>query len=360
MLIAETSFDTPLLLVDHARMVDNISAMAADVRRHGAVLRPHVKTHKSLEIARLQVEHGACGLTVATLGEAEVFARGGFDDLFVAYPVRAVGPKARRVAALARSVRLRVAVESVSSAEALAVALAETDAEAVVEVDSGGQRTGATSVEDAVRVADAARRGGLRVAGVFTHGGHSYAERGAARSVAEQEVGALAAAADALRGDGHVVTVVSAGSTPTAVLASAGEVVTEVRPGTYVFQDRLQVELGTARPDEVSLVVVATVVSRHDGRVVVDAGAKTLSKDVPSLLAGFGTVVGRPTLVVERLYDHHGVIAGPDEDLPDIGELVRIVPNHVCPVVDLSPDLTVEMEDGTTLSWAVDARGCSR
>jgi D-serine deaminase-like pyridoxal phosphate-dependent protein len=356
----ETTFDTPLLLVDHERLVANIAAMAADVGRRGVALRPHTKTHKSLEIARLQVEHGARGLTVATVGEAEVFADGGFDDLFVAYPVRAVGPKADRLAALARRVGLRVGVESVSSAEVLAVALAGTDAQVVVEVDSGGRRTGVTTAEDAARVADAARRGGLAVAGVFTHGGHSYAAPGVARSVAGQEVDALAAAAEALRADGHRVSVVSAGSTPTAVLAAAGDVVTEVRPGTYVFQDRLQVELGTARADQVSLVVAATVVSRHEGRVVVDAGAKTLSKDVPGALTGFGAVLGRPTLTIERLYDHHGVVAGPDDDLPALGEVVRIVPNHVCPVVDLSRDLTVALPTGRTVTWPVDARGQSR
>lgn len=358
--IDERSFDTPLLLVDHRRLVANIAAMSADVRRHGAALRPHVKTHKSLEIARLQIEHGASGLTVATLGEAEVFARGGFDDLFIAYPLRATGPKAQRLTDLARSVRLRVAAESTSSAALLAESLAGTDAEVVVEVDSGGRRTGTTTVEDAVRVADAARRGGLAVIGVFTHGGHSYAGPGVARSVSEQEIGALAVSAEALRADGHVVSVVSAGSTPTAVLASAGEIVTEVRPGTYVFHDRLQVELGSASADDVSLVVVTTVVSRHERRVVVDAGAKTLSKDLPAALAGYGAVVGRPTLTIDRLYDHHGVIAGPEEDLPAIGDIIRIIPNHVCPVVDLSPELTIDLGSGEAGTWSVDARGCSR
>lgn len=360
MLIDERTIDTPQLLVNHQQMVANIAAMASDVRRHGAALRPHVKTHKSLEIARLQVEHGACGLTVATLGEAEVFARGGFDDLFIAYPVRAIGPKAQRLTDVARSVKLRVGVESTSSVALLADALRGTGAEVLVEIDSGGRRTGVTRVEDALRVAEVARQHGLAVAGVFTHGGHSYAERGVAQSVAYQEVDALAASAEALRADGHVVSVVSAGSTPTAVLASAGEVVTEVRPGTYVFQDRLQVELGTARADEVSLVVLATVVSRHDRRVVVDAGAKTLSKDVPGLLSGYGMVMDRPSLMIDQLYDHHGVITGPEEDLPALGEIIRIVPNHVCPVVDLSPDLTIDTGSGHVRTWTVDARGRSR
>jgi len=353
------ALDTPVVVVNHARLVANIAATADAVRAHGVSLRPHVKTHKSLDVARLQIEHGAQGLTVATVGEAELFAAGGFDDLFIAFPVRATGPKATRLRALAGACRLRVGVESVSSAKLLGEALRGTDASVVVEIDSGGSRTGTPTADGALLVADAARAAGLQVDGVFTHGGHSYAARGISQEVAEEEVRGLLGAAEALRSTGHEVTVISAGSTPTAVLA-AHLPVTEVRPGTYVFQDRLQVELGSCRPDEVSLAVATTVVASHADRVVVDAGAKTLSKDVPGVLHGHGSILGRPHLTIERVYDHHGVVTGPADEMPGIGEVVWVVPNHVCPVVDLSPDVLVDLGGGRLESWPVHARGLSR
>jgi D-serine deaminase-like pyridoxal phosphate-dependent protein len=353
-----TSLDTPTIVVSLPRLEANIARMAADVSP--VSLRPHVKTHKSVAVAQMQVDHGAAGLTVATIGEAEVFARSGFDDLFIAFAIRAAGPKARRLRAVAERVRLRVGVDSESSAALLADALRGTAAELVIEVDSGGHRTGTTSVQEVIDIARAAARGGVPVVGVFTHGGHSYAERGARERVALEEIDALVTAAEALERDGHEASVISAGSTPTAVLAAQSPV-TEVRPGTYVFQDRLQVELGSCTMNEVSLMVASTVVSRHAERLVLDAGAKTLSKDLPGILQGYGTVIGYPHLQVERLYDHHAVVSGVEGRLPQVGEVLWIVPNHVCPVVDLSDEFWVDAGDGRGLErWPVDARGRSR
>ena len=353
-----TSLDTPTLVVSLPRLEANIAEMAADVS--AVKLRPHVKTHKSVAVARMQVDHGASGLTVATIGEAEVFAQSAFDDLFIAFPIRASGPKAARLRAVAETARLRVGVDSESSAALLADVLKGTTAELVIEVDSGGHRTGTASTQQVRDIARTAARGGVRVAGVFTHGGHSYLERGAGERVALEEIEALVMAAEALERDGHEVSVISAGSTPTAVLAAQSPI-TEVRPGTYVFQDRLQVELGSCTMDDVSLMVASTVVSRHSGRVVLDAGAKTLSKDLPGILRGYGAIIDYPHLQIERLYDHHAVVSGPGGTLPHVGEVVWIVPNHVCPVVDLSDEFWVDAGDGQGLDrWPVDARGRSR
>lgn len=351
--------DTPVLVVDRPRLLANLDAATSAAARAEVALRPHVKTHKSVQLARLQVERGATGLTVATVGEAEVLADAGFDDLFIAFPVRASGPKADRLAALAHRLRLRVGVESVDSARLLAAALRGTSAALLVELDSGGRRTGLASMEAALEVADAARRHGATIDGAFTHGGHSYAGPSAREGAAADEVRTLLRAGAALSERGHEVRVLSAGSTPT-MLAAARRPVSEIRPGTYVFHDRLQVALGVARPNDVALVVATTVISRHRDRAVVDAGAKTLSKDVPSPLVGHGAVLGRPDLLVERVYDHHGVLVGPADQLPALGDVVWIVPNHVCPVVDLAPDLLVVDADGSHELWPVDARGRSR
>ena len=195
---------------------------------------------------------------------------------------------------------------------------------------------------------------------MFTHGGHSYAGPDARAPAAADEVIALGAAADALREAGHPIERISAGSTPTGSLAAAGQV-TEIRPGTYLLGDRQQLMLGAVPPDGLALVVAATVVSTAvPGQIVVDAGAKALTKDRASFLVGFGLLPAYPDAIVERLSDYHGVITVPAGSAPpELGEVVAIVPNHVCPVVDLF-DTFVATRAGTLVGeWPVDARGRS-
>ncbi|MGB3376321.1 MAG: D-TA family PLP-dependent enzyme, partial [Microbacterium sp.] len=199
----------------------------------------------------------------------------------------------------------------------------------------------------------------LTVLGAFTHGGHSYAGDDAVRAASADEVDGLTAVGEALRSAGHDITVLSAGSTPTA-LASARGAVTEIRPGTYVYHDRLQMQLGSCEPSEVALLVASTVVSRSAGRVVLDAGAKTLSKDLPALLTGHGMLPSYPDAVITRVYDHHAVIEPGDGPLPRLGEVVAIIPNHVCPVVDLADEVTVVQGGRAVETWPVHARGRSR
>lgn len=355
-----TDLDTPQVVVDVDRMDRNIAGLAGALAKRGVALRPHAKTHKSLEVARRQLSAGAAGITVATLGEAEVFAAAGIDDLFIAYPVWAAGAKAERLRRLAGRVRLRVGADSSEGARLLGAALVPSGAtaEVLIELDSGGARTGVAGPAEAVVVADAAAEAGLPVVGVFTHGGHSYLDPGAAEGAADDEVRALTAAARALRDAGHRPRVLSAGSTPTARLSARDEV-TEERPGTYVFGDRQQVRLGACAPDDVALVVVSTVVSVSGGRAVLDAGAKTLSKDAPATLDGYGLLPAYPAATITRLYDHHAVVEPGDGPLPRLGEVLAVVPNHVCPVVNLTTELVVVSSGRTVARWPVDARARS-
>ena len=228
----------------------------------------------------------------------------------------------------------------------------------VVEIDSGEHRTGAEPAE-AGEVAQAASAAGLDVRGLFTHGGHSYVEPGAAGGAAEDEVSSLDVAVASLREAGFEPGVVSAGSTPTATLSARG-LVTEERPGTYIFGDRQQVALGGCRPDQVGLFVAATVVSVGSDSVVLDCGAKTLSKDRKDWMQGHGLIVGYPDLVIADLYDYHGVIRGPAKsDRPRLGEQVLVLPNHACPVVNLFPHIAV-LEGGRVVDrWMVDAQARS-
>ncbi len=350
------NLSTPALLVDHCTLVGNIARMAAEMNERGVDLRPHAKTHKSLDIAALQRAHGATGLTVATVGEAEVFAAGGHDDLFIAYPVVAQRDKAERLARLSGSVRLSVGVDSIRAGELLAKAGLSGALRAMVEIDPGQHRSGVVPSE-AGALAAALVDLGLRVEGVFTHGGHGYRTLDAPEGAARDEVEGLQEAVAALAARGIPAVRVSAGSTPTAA-RSAMRPVTEERPGTYVFNDRQQVALGTARESEVALAVAATVVSTAAaGHVVLDAGSKALGSDRPGWLEGFGVVPELDDAVVTSLSECHGIVALGDRRPPPIGTLVRVVPNHVCPTVNLFDFYHVVSNGEIVERWPVSARG---
>jgi D-serine deaminase-like pyridoxal phosphate-dependent protein len=356
---ARTGIETPAVVVDLDRVDANIARMATAMRDRGVALRPHAKTHKSLEFGRRQLAAGAAGLTVATIGEAEVFADGGFDDLFVAYPVIAGGPRAERLRRLGERCTLSVGVDSPTGAESVAAAVrgAARRPRVLVEIDCGGRRTGVRP-DEAGALARRCQALGLEVLGVFTHGGHGYAGSEARPGAAEDEVAGLATAAASLRAEGIESTVVSAGSTPTAILSARGAV-TEERPGTYIFSDRQQAVLTGEPVDGVALVVASTVVSHGTGGgFAIDAGAKILGKDVAPYLSGHGAVLGYPEALIARIYDHHGVVEiAPGASRPAIGEIVWVVPNHVCPVVNLVDEYLVARDGRLVDRWPVDARG---
>lgn len=354
--------DTPELVVDLHVVERNAARLQAALDGRGIALRPHIKTHKSLALARIQLEAGARGVTVGNLGEAETFAAGGIDDIFIAYPIWAEGPKAARLRALHErdGLTFSVGFDSVAGARRLASAVAGSDRplRVVLELDPGNRRTGART-EDAGRIAGAARDVGLEVLGVFTHGGHAYAP-GAAEPAGADEVRTLGIGAEAMRAAGIEPLVVSAGSTPTQLTAASGPV-NEIRAGTYLLGDRQQWVIGAVPADGIALVVAATVVSDAvDGQVVIDAGAKTLTKDVAPYLAGHGALAAYPDAVIERVSDYHGIVRSPaGTPRPVLGEVVAVVPNHVCPVVDLRDSFIATRGGQVVGRWPVDARGRS-
>ena len=311
--VIPAGLDTPCLVIDLDVVEANARRLQDALDARGVKLRPHVKTHKSVELGRLQLDRGAAGLTIGTLGEAETFADAGLTDLFLAYPLWAVGPKADRLRALHERIDLIVGFDSVAGAERLAAAVAGSGRRLRVrlEIDSGGRRTGIGDPERAAEVARAATALGLHVDGVFSHAGHSYAGPDARVAAAADEVAALTAAAEELIAAGVPVDVVSAGSTPTMVESAAGRV-TEIRAGTYLLGDRLQVALGAIPSNGVAAHVMATVVSiAVPGQLVIDAGAKALTKDRAPFLTGFGALPAYPDAVIERVNDYHGVVTVP-------------------------------------------------
>lgn len=337
--------ETPHLLLDPEVARHNARATAALGRQRGVRVRPHVKTHKSPDLARLQVEEGALGLTVATLGEAEVFAHAGFEDLFVAYPVWPSPAHRERAGRLAARVRLSIGVESVEAA----AGWSGSDVGVLIEVDSGHHRTGVLP-QDAGPVAAAASAAGLRVEGVFTFPGHGYLPGDAVRA-AHDEAAALLGAAASCAAAGVPVEVLSGGSTPTLATAVAGP--TELRPGVSVLGDAQQWELGHVRPEDIALVCIATVVSRRPGRVVLDAGSKALGADRAPWATGFGRLLDLPEARIVSLSEHHAVVDLAGARSPGLGERVRVVPNHVCNAVNLH-DVLHLVGGG---AWPVAARG---
>lgn len=342
---------TPSLLVDLARVRNNCERMLALARERGVRLRPHVKTHKCVEIARLQ-QGGEIGpLTVSTLAEAEHFADAGFSDILYAVPIEP--GKLDRVVALCRRIDLAVLVNDLATVDALADAAAQSGTgqlqmpRVLLEVDSGDGRTGIDPQGDELLALAraAAERPSLRFAGVLTHAGHSYGatDDAAVRASAQQERDVVVAAAERLRTAGLAVEIVSLGSTPT--MTHAGELagVTEIRPGNYAFFDAFQVAHGSCAPDDAAVTVLAAVVrcDRVRRRVVLDAGAIALSKDLGPRdvdpRAGFGRVLhldGRDSGArVDRVTQEHGEVELPaDADLEawHVGARVRVLANHSC------------------------------
>lgn len=340
---------TPFLALDLGVLNANIERVAAWADARGLSLRPHVKTHKSPEIAHMQTDAGASGLTVATVGEAEVFAQAGFDDLFIAYPLWLDDAKRARVARLADAGRVRVGFDSLESARRLV----GTGVTGLVEVDSGHHRTG-VSPDAAGALAGLATDAGLEVEGVFTFPGHSYAPD-ARESAARDEAAALQAAAASFRAVGLAPDVISGGSSPS--LAGTADGLTETRPGVYVFNDAQQWELGACSPEQIALTCHATVISHAGGRLVLDSGSKVLGADRAAWASGFGRLLDHPDARMVILSEHHAVVDMAGESLPGLGSTVRVVPNHACNAVNLVDEYVVLNDGRVSDQWGVSARG---
>lgn len=357
---------TPYVSIDRVRMQSNILKMAEMARSSEVSLRPHVKTHKIPAIAREQLGAGAVGISVATVSEAEVMADSGIKDIFIAYPL-VTEDKILPAIALSKRIRLIVGVDSLEGARRLSeVAEAEGHTlEVRLEVDTGLRRTG-VPYEDAEELAAKIQSTStLNLTGIYTYRG---AVLDGSPTLELEKAGIeegqlMASLVDRMRERGVGVNDVSVGSTPTAQYAARAEGVTEVRPGTYIFYDKMQTKLGACSFDECAAEVVVTVVSRpSSGLAVIDGGSKTFATDVqpggaPLNLVGFGEIVGHPEATLERLTEEHGMISlNEDSDL-QVGDTVRIVPNHICSTVNLHDTICLTDGDGTVEELQVAARG---
>jgi D-serine deaminase-like pyridoxal phosphate-dependent protein len=352
---------TPAVLVDLDVLERNIGRQAERARTAGVRLRPHAKTHKCPEIARMQLAAGAAGISLAKTSEAEIFAASGFDDIFVAYPVVGSG-KAERLLAVSRAIRLAAGVDSTEGARRLSDAFRTAGArlDVLLKIDCGYHRVGVLPEDAAGIVSEIAELPGVLLRGVFTHAGHVYSAEtpGAVAEIGRQEGETLASTASALRSAGHSIEEVSVGSTPSARHSMRVAGVTECRPGNYVFHDGSQVALGTCAPEDCAMTILATVVSvPAPDRVVVDAGSKTLSQDTMRPRAnGHGLILGTSSRL-QSLSEEHGVARIEDGDSFRVGDRVRILPNHACVVSNLHDRLYGVRAGRVETEFRIAARG---
>ncbi len=356
------ALDTPCLIVDTERLERNVARAATYAAQHGLGLRPHVKTHKSLYVAQAQLRAGAKGLTCATLAEASVM-QAAATDLLLAYPP--VGQRrAAQLAALRADARIGAMVDSASAVVAAAYAAEEAarTIDLYVELDVGMRRTGVRSAHDAVMLAQRIHaESSLRFAGLAFYPGHIRAPNAGERTALAVLNAELAEVLSAFAAANIDIPAVSGGSTPTLWHSHELVGVTEIRPGTYVYNDRSTVASGACAWDDCALTVLATVVSTAvPGQVVIDAGAKAIGRE-PLRGAdgvGYGVVQGIPDAVITRMSEEHGIVEQPSGRwCPAIGERIRIIPNHVCIAVHLHDRVHAERDGIVGAGWPVDARG---
>jgi D-serine deaminase-like pyridoxal phosphate-dependent protein len=360
--------DTPALLIDLDIVDRNLERMQQRADKFGVALRPHIKTHKIPELALLQMRLGASGITAAKVSEAEVMAAAGIKNIFVANQI-VTKEKLNRLAVLSKEVNLSTGLDSIAAAHKLSDVFAASglSVEYLIEINSGLNRCGVLPGKEAVELFQTIETlPALRFKGIFTHAGQVYGADSLSevKEVSRHESSIMAETAQAFAEVGTPAAIVSVGSTPTMKVWQGHEAVNEIRPGNYIFHDVIQVSLGAATLKECALSILATVISRPTReRAVIDGGSKALSSDRGAhgkeMASGFGLVLGKKATLV-RLSEEHGVMnLDPDEGL-DIGDRVRIIPNHACAVMNLF-DRAYGLRDGKVVEeFKIAARGKSQ
>lgn len=361
-----SELDTPALVVDLDILETNLREMAAYCALHGLGLRPHTKTHKIPSIARKQIDCGAHGITVAKLGEAELMARNGLEDILIAYPI--VGPaKLARLIELAKKARITVSTDSIQVAEGISREAhgAGIKIGLLAEMDAGLRRCGVQSPGELVDLARAmARLPGIDFRGFMFFPGQIRVGPAEQLPTLAGIDAQLREAQESLFRSGIEVKVVSGGSTPTAHQSHHMKTVTEIRPGTYVFNDVNTATIGVTDNAHCALTVHVTVVSTAvKGRAVIDGGSKTFSSDLMrgGSGRGFGYLLEDPGIVLESMSEEHGHLNVEAASRPlKIGDRLRVIPNHVCTAVNLHNEIWGVKGEEVVEHWMVEGRGLVR
>ena len=345
-------FGTPALVIDLDRVERNIARVQELCDRAGMANRPHVKTHKSPVLAKMQIAAGAKGITCQKLGEAEVMADGGIDDILISYNLLGEA-KIGRLGALMKRATVTVAADNPTVIEALTQAgkIAGRPLAVVIECDTGRKRAGVEEPSQAVDLACLVKRHpDLTFAGfLFYPTEQSWPQTQRFYDTALRGV----------RAAGLEPSIVSTGGTPNLVNMGQLAGATEHRAGTYVFNDRMMLACGSASQDDCALTVYTTVVSRAaPNRGIVDAGSKTLTADTGALDDGFGLILEYPQVKLHAFAEEHGFLdLTASNDRPKVGDVIRVVPNHVCVVVNMFDRMIVVRGDSIVEVLPVAARG---
>jgi D-serine deaminase-like pyridoxal phosphate-dependent protein len=345
-------YGTPVAVIDMDRVERNIARVQKACDAAGVANRPHIKTHKSPILAKLQVEAGAKGITCQKLGEAEIMADAGIDNILISYNLLGE-EKMARLGALQARAHMTVAADNPTVVASLTQAAAASGRplSVVVECDTGRKRAGVETPAEAIALARTiAASKGLKFAGFMlypTETGWAEAQRFYDEALA------------GVRAQGLDATMVSTGGSPN--LKNLGKLkgATEHRPGTYIYNDRMQVGAGVASWDDCALHIYSTVVSRAGpDRGILDAGSKTLTSDTGGGLDGHGLILEHPQAQIARFAEEHGFLdLARSNTRPEVGDVVRIVPNHVCVVVNMMDELVMVRGEEILGTLKVEARG---
>ncbi len=353
---------TPVLVIDAVIARNNIRRLAEYASKHRIGMRPHTKTHKNRVIAKLQIDAGAIGLTVAKVGEAEQLQTE-TNDLLMAYPAvdRA---RCQHLAELAKTRTMRVAADSAVGVEALASAAQNIGSTigVLIEIDVGMGRTGVATAQESLALAQlVSRTKGLRLDGILCYPGHIW------NPVAEQAAPLAAVSAklqetiDLWKQTGLEAQIVSGGSTPTALRSHLVPQLTEIRSGTYIFNDMNTFRGGFCALEDCSARIYCTVISTTvKEQIVLDGGTKTFTSDlcIPARDSGHGYMVEYPEAKITTLSEEHGQVnVSLCAKRPKVGDRVSIIPNHICPCVNLQDAIWWREADGSLQKIKVDARG---
>ena len=361
--------DTPALLIDLSRVNKNIEDMQKKANSAGVHLRPHTKTHRTPALAFLQLGAGAHGISVAKIGEAEVMAHSGINDIFIA-SVTMGKQKIERLKRLAVQTKVMIGVDDEEQVMELSTIFAaeQKPIDVLIEIETGEERTGLVPGERLIRLARFIKKAsGIRLKGVFSHEGHTYSASTAyeCRALFKKSQEHTLRAADLIRNEGISIDVISIGATPSLLLGDLLPGITEIRPGTYILMDAAQ---GHAIQDysRCAATVLATVTSKPTSeRVVVDAGVKALTSFVRTkgicITPGFGLVKGFNDLRIAKLYDEHGIIldSAANKKLR-LGDKIQIIPNHICPTCSLYDTMYILDGENVVDEYPILCRGRSQ
>ena len=346
--------DTPALVIDLDVMERNLAKMAEYSRAHGLRLRPHTKTHKIPALGARQLAHGAAGLTVAKVSEAEVMLASGVEDLLIAYPIFGA-EKMRRLVEVAKKTRVTVSVDSVEAARPISEAAKAAGIRigVLAEVDAGLHRVGVQPALFIDLLRGLAQLDGIELRGMAFYPGHIKSQDAAALAALSTLISGLVAEAKAA---GFELPIVSGGSTPTEWHSHEVAGMNEIRPGTYIFNDRNTILSGACGWDDCAATIIATVVSTSvPGQFVIDGGSKTFSSD-RAAAEGFGVFLDAPDALFEKMNEEHGYVKHAGHTRK-VGDRVRILPNHICVAVNLHERVYGVRGEDVVETWTVDGRG---